>query len=141
MLLLYWLLLLSFDIFKVSAAPILQPNAEATAITLIKQTINLFPVLVDSHVFNQFDQVFAPNATADLKSPDGAIFRGVSEISAALSGLQNVSSQHGFTTQFVTVTSSSTANATAYLFANFFGQGDKEGQIFTEYGKCVPFKQ
>ena len=116
------------------ALPINLSVDQATAISLIKQTINLFPILVDSHIFSEFSNVFTANATADLKAPDGSIFHGVDEISTALSGLAGVKSQHGFTSQYVNITSPSTANATTYLFANFFGQGEMKGQLFTEYG-------
>ena len=116
------------------AAPVPPGTAQAATITLIKEVINLFPILVDSHTYTEFGRVFTQNATANLQAPGGLIFHGVPEISEQLSGLANVSSQHGFTTQYVNVLSPTTANATTYLFANFFGQGDLEGQLFTEYG-------
>lgn len=95
----------------------------------------MFPIVVDGQLLDQFDQVFTPNATANLHPPNNQIFYGIPEIVQSISGLANVSSQHGFTTQHVTMFSPSTANATTYLFANFYGQGAQLGQIFTVYGK------
>ena len=112
----------------------LQPVQSRGHIESIKQTVNMFPLVVDGQLLNQFDKVFTPNATANLHPPSGQVFYGIPEIVQSIAGLANVSSQHGFTTQHVEMLSSTTANATIYLFANFYGKGAQQGQIYTVYG-------
>ena len=106
-------------------------------IVAIKQTINLFAVLADGHEYDQLNQVFTPNATADFGLPGGSILRGLPAITAELSELSNVTSQHEFTTQYVNFLASGTANATSYFIGVFFGSKANLGQTFTEYGRFV----
>lgn len=108
-------------------------SQDSAAITLIKETINLFPITVDNHRTDLVDQVFTPNATVDIHLAESAPYSGYDELKQLLSTGTGAKSQHGLTTQHVDLFSTHDANATAYLFANFFGQGSLEGQIFTVY--------
>ena len=113
-----------------------QQTSEAIDIILIRNTLNLFSILVDGHEYDRFGEVFAPNATADFDLSSHQIYHSVDEISQGLSILKNITSQHGFTSQYVNVTTPGhAATAATYLFSNFYGQGDKKNETYQVFGR------
>ena len=112
----------------------LEPAPEAFQILEIEQTIDLFAILIDGHQYSKLDSVFFSEATANFNLPGGEILNGLPAISGELSKLANVTSQHGFTTRYVSLTGLTSANVTSYFLGLFFGRASQTGQIFTEYG-------
>lgn len=105
------------------------------AVVQIQQTLNLFPLAVDSHNYTILDQVFATDATANFATSAGYL-QGLTAIKDGLRvSLGNTTSQHAFTTQSIDVVGGRKASAVTYLTGTFFGKGSYEGQIFTTYGR------
>ena len=106
----------------------------ADATVEIQQTLNLFPISVDTKNYTILADLFTPDASADFAIVP--VVYGLSAISSGLQKeLQGLVSQHSFTTQSITVHGDRTASAITYLIANFFGQGNLTGQVYTNYGQ------
>ena len=102
------------------------------AILDIQQTLNLFPLSVDSKNYTMLADIFTHDARADfVLFPAGY---GLPAIVAALSkSLAGLKSQHSFTTQVITLQNETDASAVTYLQGNFF----LTGQVLNNYGKYV----
>ena len=110
-------------------------NTHPASIVEIQQTIDLFAIAVDQHRLNLIPSIFTENVTANLAAPGATDLRGIQALTQVLSTLNGISSLHEQSTHYVTFSSTGMAHATTYNVATFFGTGDLQGQIFTEYGR------
>ena len=99
----------------------------------IKQTMSMFPILVDSVRYNELDQVFTNDVVSYLDST-GQETQGLQGLITLTSKLADVPSQHHLTTEHVILQSPTTANATNYLISKYFGSGTNNNQVFTVFG-------
>ena len=113
-------------------------GARVSDILEIKQTMNLFAILVDRHQYSELSQVFTPDVVADLGTPSSNNLSGLSTITDFLTNtLGKITGQHAYSTQFVDITSSTTASVTTYFVGHFYGKGSQRGQIFQNFGTSV----
>jgi len=111
------------------------PGDSSTDILSIQNTLNLYPLAVDSKNFTALSSVFAPDAIANYSAPLGVLV-GLPSIESAIGkGLLPVTTQHALSTMVVTLTGEGLANTTTYFTATHFGHGTYEGQILTAYGR------
>lgn len=104
----------------------------------IHQTINTYPLAIDSKDFALLSQVFTPNAFANYTGPLSNL-TGLAAIETALAAsVAKVNSQHLLGTTVIDIHSGgSTANSTTYFQASLFEQGVVQGglgQVVYLYG-------
>ncbi|KAG6903134.1 hypothetical protein C0995_004681 [Termitomyces sp. Mi166 len=126
----------SFLALASSARALLDLNpSSASSVLAIKDTINHYPLAIDSKNFSALSNIFTVDAIANYSPPLG-VLSGLETIQNVLqSSLAPVTSQHGLSTQTVTLFSNTEANTTTYFTAQQFGMGIWEGQLFTSYGR------
>ena len=107
----------------------------ASDIVQIQQTLNLFPLSVDTKNYSLLADIFTSDVTANFLI--GSVLHGLEAVQQQLeTHLKGLVSHHSLTTQSVVVGENrDTASATSYLIANFFGQGDLARQVLTNYGQ------
>ncbi|KAG7006589.1 hypothetical protein G7Y79_00014g037640 [Physcia stellaris] len=126
--------ILSFATTAISLATLPSSSAACTDDRVsISQTINLFPILVDSWRYSEMSRVFTPDCYVYFGDPN-PVLRGVPAVENLLRNLEGTCSQHGITTQYIELTGPNAANAETYLTSHFFEGKDVEPS-FTEYGK------
>ena len=103
----------------------------------IKQTGNLFTVLIDSNRFSELGNVFTEDAHANFATNETMNLQGLTAISNFLQVLSNVTSQHSYTTQYANLTSPTTGHFTGYFQGLFYGQGTLAGQVYQSFGTYV----
>ncbi|KAI9718491.1 MAG: hypothetical protein M1828_006674 [Chrysothrix sp. TS-e1954] len=106
---------------------------DAAHMVNIKQTMSMFPILVDSVRYSEMGSVFTDDVVGYLDST-GQASHGLEAVVALTSKLKDVPSQHHLTTEHVILQSPTTANATNYLISKYFGGGTGNNQIFTVFG-------
>ena len=128
-------LILSFITTAIALA-VLPPSATSRTddIVAISQTINLFPILVDSWRYSELPRVFTSDCYVDFGA-SAPVLHGIPAVVKLLSTLEGSSSQHALTTQYIELTGYTTANAETYVTAHFFEGGGDVEPSFTEYGK------
>ena len=116
------------------AIPLLSSSTRTDDLVAIRQTINLFPILVDSYRYSEFSRVFTPDCVVDF-GESTPVLHGVAAVQKFSQTFEGRPCQHALTTQYIEFTSSSTADAETFVTANFFDEGDNVPPNFTEYGK------
>ena len=96
----------------------------------IRNTLSLYPLALDGKNFADFHRVFTQDAVANYSAPIG-VLNGVDVIAAALSTvLQNVTTQHAYGTQVVSVGEGGCiAKTVTYYKADHFGTGAYVGEV------------
>ncbi|KAK5997590.1 hypothetical protein PT974_02953 [Cladobotryum mycophilum] len=97
----------------------------------VKNIVNLYPRAVDRPDYSLFSVIFTCDVVVDYSASGVPITNGISAFVDSLSSsrtAKNYTTQHHLGSQYVNVTSTSTASATSYIIATFFGHGDLEGQ-------------
>lgn len=90
----------------------------------IHQTLNTYPIAIDSKSGALFSQVFTPDAFANYTGPLSNL-RGLRNITVALqASVANVLSQHQLGTTVINIQDDK-ANSTTYFVASLFGTGKK----------------
>ena len=117
------------------------PRAAQTATTNveIRQTISRYALANDEKNFDALSEVFTPDAVVKFPlPPPNDIIRGLPAIKAALKvQLADHVTQHTMSTTVVANVNSRSPNSTAYLVANYLGQGNLTGQLLSFYGKYL----
>lgn len=110
------------------------PVTGPAAIVEIQQTLNLFPISVDTKNYTILADIFTVDATADfVVVPTVHSLAAIQQVlQASLAGLVT---QHSFTTQVIKIQNRREASAITYLIGNFFGQGELAGQVLSNYGQ------
>ena len=101
----------------------------------IHQTLNLYPLAIDSKDFGLLSQVFTPSAFANYGAPLNDL-QGLLAIQAGLSAsVAKVNSQHLLGTTLIDIQDDEgKSNATTYVQATLFGNPYSIGSIVTLYG-------
>ena len=106
------------------------------AIVQVQQTLNLFPLSVDSKNYTILSEIFTEDAIANFQ-----LFPIANGLPAIVDGLSRLLaplvSQHSYTTQEITLDNGTDGSAITYLQGNFFGQGNLTGQVLNNYGKYL----
>lgn len=102
----------------------------------IRNRISLYPLALDRRDFIILEEVFAPNAIANYSSA-GMILFGLRSIQGNLTQALDVAaaSQHTISTTVVTQGPKHTIQSTAYLVANYLGQGANAGKLTQVIGR------
>lgn len=111
-------------------------SVAADAFQSIRNTLNTYPLAIDSKDFPALSSVFLPDAVANYSAPLG-ILTGLPTIEHELAGdLAPVTTQHALSTSVIDVsTDGQSANTKTYFTATHFGHGIYNGQIYTAYGR------
>ena len=105
----------------------------------IRQTISRYAFASDEKDLDALSKVFTPDAVVKFPlPPPNDIIRGLPAIKAALKiQLADYVTQHTMSTTVVDNVNSRSPNSTAYLVANYLGQGNLTGQLLSFYGKYL----
>lgn len=105
----------------------------------IRQTLSRYAIANDEKDFEALSKVFTPDAVCKFPlPPPNDIIRGLPAIQAALKiQLADFVTQHTMSTTVVDNVNSRSPNSTAYLVANYLGQGNLTGQLLSFYGKYL----
>ncbi|KAL8792785.1 MAG: hypothetical protein Q9195_004598 [Heterodermia aff. obscurata] len=116
------------------AIPLLCSSPRTDDLVAIRQTINLFTVLADSYRYSELSRVFTSDCVVDF-GESTPVLHGIAAVQKVCQTFEGRPSQHALTTQYIELTSPTTADAESYVIANFFDEGDNVPPNFTEYGK------
>lgn len=103
----------------------------------IRNKLSLYAIRLDTKQFDLLDEIFTSDVVANYGLPGTAgIYHGLTAVKDFLkSNLPpNYVTQHAITTIVIDFSNESTPISTAYVTANYFGQGDLTGQTVTVYG-------
>lgn len=105
----------------------------------IREKLSLYALAIDQKDFCLLSNVFTTNAVANYGlPPPNDIIQGLPAIQALLkTQLGKIVTQHTISTTVVDFVNHRSPNSTAYLVANYFGQGKLTGQILSFYGKYL----
>lgn len=107
-----------------------RPKQNTDAITQIRQTMNMYPFLVDGKQFDKLGLVFHENIWANYSALIGA-FHPLSVLKAGLEKVvEAITTQHLLGTQLIDVADDgNTARSATMFYASHFGTGDLWGQV------------
>lgn len=103
----------------------------------IRNKLSLYAVHLDKKQFDLLDEIFTSDVVANYGLPGTAgIYHGLTAVKDFLrSNLPpNSITQHAITTILIDFSDESTPVSTAYVTANYFGQGNLTGQAVAVYG-------
>ena len=111
-------------------------RADPASILSIQNTINTYPLAIDSKNFSALSLVFTPDAVANYSAPLG-VLHGLPNIQYILAkNLAPVTTQHALSTMVVDLGADGTSARTkTYYTATHFGHGLSDGQIYVAYGR------
>lgn len=139
-----WLLFLSLTSTTTAQAPFPHPpsthppfctSSTPNTYDAIRNTLNTYPLAIDSKNFSLLSSVFTPDAIANYTAPLG-VLTGLPAIASTLQqSLETVMTQHALSTQVIEMLGHGRANTTTYYTASHFGVGVWEGEVAYAYGR------
>lgn len=102
----------------------------------IRNKLSLYAIHLDNKQFDRLDEIFTSDVVANYGLPGTAgIYHGLTAVKDFLrSNLPpNSITQHAITTIVIDFSDESTPVSTAYVTANYFGQGNLTGQAVAVY--------
>lgn len=135
----WWALLAILAIASTTFANYHTPHSDTTAAELqIRNKLSLYALALDAKEYGLLEEVFTTDTVIDYPGA-GRLLRGVPALQAYMMGqLQSRVTQHTISTTVVDFGppgQQHTPNSTAYLVANFLGQGNLTGQVLMYRGK------
>ena len=126
-------------LFLVGTSICFESCSDTAVDSQIRNTLSLYAIAVDTRDFGLLAEVFTKDAIADYSAPPpNNIYRGLPAIQEFLkASLHNAVSQHTISTTVIDFSDRFSPNSTAYVVANFLGQGNLTGQILSIYGKYI----
>lgn len=105
----------------------------------IRNKLSLYTIAIDTQNFALLDQIFIPDVVFDYQVPDTSILYGLPAVKTYLvKALTGFVTQHTLSTTVVEQTDlKGGVNSTAYLVANFLGQGNLTGSAAFVYGRYL----
>lgn len=103
----------------------------------IRNKLSLYAIRLDTKQFDLLDEIFTSDVVANYGLPGTAgVYHGLTAVKDFLrSNLPPHSiTQHAITTIVIDFSDESTPVSTAYVTANYFGQGNLTGQAVAIYG-------
>lgn len=103
----------------------------------IRNKLSLYAIHLDKKQFDLLDEIFTSDVVANYGLPGTTgIYHGLTAVKDFLrSNLPpNYVTQHAITTIVIDFSDESTPVSTAYVTANYFGQGNLTGQAVAVYG-------
>lgn len=113
-----------------------EPDTTAAELQ-IRNKISLYAVSLDLKNYEALTRVFTKDTVADYRVPESpGPLHGVSAVQDYVrTALTGQTTQHTISTTLVEFTNPQAPNSTAYLVANYLGQGNLTGQAAYVYGK------
>ena len=130
---------LSLFVNPMTARSIHQRGLTDDAELQIGRKISLYAISIDNKDFAALTGIFTPNVTVRYPyPPPNDLITSRATLQAVLKAqLKDLVTQHTISTTVIDFKDGREANSTAYLVANYLGQGKLTGQTLAYYGKYL----